>query len=149
MTLFSLLEDKIMQHIRKQVLKYRQHPHTCVPADTSLKSDDPLSGPTQCLKSNCCFAFPKSVKTQNCAEWIHKTSVMWTQAEWDVVLAEWFRVTGNTSSWRVSMKFADVAWFKMNNPSIMQAGIKTNQSVGFILPGRSTNTTQTFMFTSV
>jgi hypothetical protein len=74
---------------------------------------------------------------------------MWTQAEWDIVLAEWFRVTGNTSSWRVSIKFADVAWFKMSNPKTLQAGIKTNQSVGFILPGRSTKITQTFMFTSV
>jgi hypothetical protein len=42
-----------------------------------------------------------------------------------------------------------VAWFRITNPSALQSGIKTKNTVGFILPNRCKQVIQPFLFISV
>lgn len=126
-----------MQRIKSQILKYRSHTHTCVPADERQAGLDPLKGPTACCCRASCYAFPRSVQSENCVKWLHSVSVMWTQAEWDTVLTEWVRVTGNATTWRAEMKNACVVWLPVQNPHLVEAGIKTKGRVGFIMPKMS------------
>ena len=125
-----------MQQIQRSIVKYRSVAHTCVSTDTHPGTNT-LTGPTRCSKRTSCYAFPRSVKMENCAQWVHKCSVMWTQQEWDTLIAEWTRATGNPTTWRLHMKHANIVWFPVQNPGAIDGGIKTKHHVGFVLPGMS------------
>lgn len=100
-----------MELLKRAVDKYRQLPHTCVPADFV---SDAVGGPTTCVNKKPCYGLPKSVSVMPAIVWLHSCSVMWTAAEWEVFERAW-KTQFPTLPWRMAIHSAGIGWFRIKN----------------------------------